>query len=398
MSTTLHHSRPLLSTAVSIRDLAEAVEQGYVSRRMDPTNTLAIYNYTPKTQYERNWTPVTRLTRGLITCPSTTSQIPSSTSSPAPYITASRGERIISRPFLKFHNFSELPPEQIPTRPPDQVTEKMDGSLGILYPHPEGAGCGYAIATRGSFQSDQAIWATEYLNRHFPTFTPDPDTTYLFEIIYPQNRIVVDYGARQMLVLIALIRNSDGADIPVDSSMAYAAGWHGEFVETRPLALPETYYNTEGVVALWRNENGPGLRLKMKHPEYIRLHTQMFRLSSKVVWEAVRRGALPDLLKDVPDEVYPWVERTAALLLLRHDARMEEIIQGYNAFSNSVDDLESDPQNQLPYRTVFAQRLRGHPDASYYFNLLDARDDALRERVWRILEPPFSTPFDPEDS
>ena len=47
---------------------------------------------------------------------------------------------------------------------PVEVTDKMDGSLGILYRRPDGV-C--AIATRGSFASDQAleankIWSESY--------------------------------------------------------------------------------------------------------------------------------------------------------------------------------------------------------------------------------------------
>ncbi|HRF99146.1 MAG TPA: hypothetical protein PLZ51_28235, partial [Aggregatilineales bacterium] len=74
---------------------------------------------------------------------------------------------------------------------------KMDGSLGILYRW-QGA---YYIATRGNFDSDQAIWATIFLRTHYDLHNLADEYTLLFEIIYPDNRIVVNYGQRQDLVL-----------------------------------------------------------------------------------------------------------------------------------------------------------------------------------------------------
>ena len=41
-------------------------------------------------------------------------------------------------------------------------------------------------------------------------FCPKPGKTYLFEIIYPENRIVVDYGDYKGLVLIDVIDNETG--------------------------------------------------------------------------------------------------------------------------------------------------------------------------------------------
>ena len=101
----------------------------------------------------------------------------------------------------------EHPPTGIPQLP-FEVFEKLDGSLGILYwlnnlPY---------IATRGSFESEQARHATEILHgRYQHTFSSmDTNKTYLFEIIYPENRIVVDYGEMDDLILLTVIDNQTG--------------------------------------------------------------------------------------------------------------------------------------------------------------------------------------------
>ncbi len=73
------------------------------------------------------------------------------------------------------------------------VYEKMDGSLGILYWIDDKP----FLATRGAFESEQAIKGTELLRKHQNLNKLNRNYTYLFEIIYPSNRIVVDYGAEE---------------------------------------------------------------------------------------------------------------------------------------------------------------------------------------------------------
>src|SRR5690242_15452026 len=97
-------------TNVDITKLWALADAGYLTMRPHPTANLAIWNYTPRCQFERYWTPEMLMCRGLITTPD--------------------GE-IVARPFPKFFNLDEhqgdLPLE------PFTVTAKMDGSLGILY-------------------------------------------------------------------------------------------------------------------------------------------------------------------------------------------------------------------------------------------------------------------------
>ena len=69
-----------------------------------------------------------------------------------------------------------------------EVTDKHDGSLGILYPAPDGRN---AVATRGAFESAQALHASELYRREYErAWRPESGWTYLWEIVYPANRIV----------------------------------------------------------------------------------------------------------------------------------------------------------------------------------------------------------------
>ncbi len=79
----------------------------------------------------------------------------------------------------------------------------MDGSLGIVFWY-EGK---WILATRGSFTSDQAIKGAEILKK-YNTDIMFRHLTFCFEIIYKNNRIVVDYGDDEKLVLLGTFDKS----------------------------------------------------------------------------------------------------------------------------------------------------------------------------------------------
>lgn len=151
----------VIITTMNKELLKQMITEKLVSVQKHPKADLFIYNYSPRVQYERLWNEITLKTRGLI---------------------LDSEMNIIARPFGKFFNLEEHSESDLPKLSFD-VFDKMDGSLGILYwlndvPY---------IATRGSFNSDQAIHGTEILySKYKNTFNKlERDKTYLFEIIYP---------------------------------------------------------------------------------------------------------------------------------------------------------------------------------------------------------------------
>lgn len=152
-------------------ELADALRDGHVRAQSHPTKPLTILNYTEKAQFERAWNKTTLTCRGLIV--------------------HQDHPTVLARPFPKFFNHDEPEAADIGRTGPVTVTDKLDGSLGILYHD----GDDWAVATRGSFNSVQARHATELYRHHYADrWRPDPALTYLFEIVFPANRIVVDYG------------------------------------------------------------------------------------------------------------------------------------------------------------------------------------------------------------
>ena len=162
----------------------------YISEQHHPEFPLIIWNYTKLCQFEKAWDEYTLQCRGLIT--------------------TEDGE-IVARPFCKFFNLNERPETTLAALPSvrPEIYEKFDGSLGICYSY---QGVPY-IATRGSFTSEQSVWANSFLRRFLNTDMLRGEYTYLFECIYPANRVVVNYGRRESLILLAVINTHTGEEL-----------------------------------------------------------------------------------------------------------------------------------------------------------------------------------------
>src|SRR5690348_3156144 len=193
----------LLADVLDPAELAIAVEKGLVRTQRHPTRPFVIYNYTEACQYAGAWTPVTLACRGLI---------------------VDTGGQIVARPFAKFFNHSESHAPRFDPAGAVAVTDKSDGSLGIIYHDRDGL----AVATRGSFASDQAVHATEVLRTRYAGFTPPAGLTVLVEIIYPGNRIVVDYQGLDDLVLLGAVDIATGRTYGPEA----VPDWPGPVVET----------------------------------------------------------------------------------------------------------------------------------------------------------------------
>lgn len=188
-------------------DLRRGIEDRLITVRI-AADGQRIFNYSDAAIYTPGaWgNPAVRQCRGLIVDPN---------------------GGIAARPWGKFFNHGQVEAGALDLDAPVQVTDKLDGSLGIL--HYSGYG-GRRVATRGSFESEQAIHATERLRRG-PAQWP-PGFTPLVEIIYPGNRIVVNYGQRDELVLLGGVWINSGEYVGPQEAAGFIIGWDGGIAET----------------------------------------------------------------------------------------------------------------------------------------------------------------------
>jgi hypothetical protein len=334
---------------IDVERLDEFVTDGWLRRQRHPEADLWIYNYTEKTQYENHWTPETLMCRGLI---------------------LDRYGFIRARPFPKLFNLGS---PQVPELPAGTftVTEKIDGSLGILY----WLGGEAHIATRGRFDSEQAIEGTRMLRER--TFGVELSTTPLFEIVYPENRIVVDYGDRRELILLAAVdwETGEDANLPEYDGPVVERHDAADFDRLRATERP----NHEGYVLTFKM----GLRVKVKHPEYVRLHKLITGVNARHIWEFLREGDdLEAMLDGIPDELYAWISGIQAELLEAFNAERDRCQQ--------VFDLRPTPG--ADERKVLAAYFQANPGANtaVLFRMLDGKP--YDDLIWKSIKPEPTTP------
>lgn len=280
--------------------LAQRVAEGLVSEVRHKTLPLTLYNYTQRCQFERLWDEVTKQCRGLI---------------------IDKCGKVRARPFAKFFNDGEHDPSELPWHLGCEVTEKLDGSLGILF----NFGGEWHWATRGSFASVQAIEAAAIWGRSPRENKLDPSCTYLFEIIFPENRIVVNYGDRRELVLLAIIDTATGREFSLDEAPEGLSVVR-RFPPTASIADIRTIIrdDEEGYVVRFAN----GFRVKVKGDRYIQLHKIMSGVSSRSIWETLSEGrSFDEMLEVVPDEFADWVRKERASLLAQYCAAQGRITE-----------------------------------------------------------------------
>lgn len=343
-----------LDDVLDIDLLGQLIDEGYVQVRYHPDYPYAIYCYTKLAMFDRKWNEVTKVCRGLI-------------------VNEDSGE-VLARPFKKFFNLGE--PDAPVWNHTDWVSvyDKADGSLGIAYDTPDGP----AIATKGSFTSEQALKATELLRTKYPRYVLEDEYTDLFEIIYPDNRIVLDYGDEESLRYLGSVWIDDGSDWWNGCLMRYWDIPRNKVLQSAPfsqLKLDMNRPNAEGYVLF--NED-TGERLKVKQEDYLELHKVMTGLNERQIWEwFATKHNVDEVLVDLPEELHDWVTGVWEDLGTRFDELSNEVIEYF--FEHGFNTTRKD----------FALTIKDQP--KWKQGALWARYDGNFERVgeivWKQLKP-----------
>lgn len=372
-----------LTELFTLEQLELELQDGYVKETKHPFLPLTILNYTDKATYDRRWNAVTAHCRGLI----------------VDHVT----HEVIARGPRKFFNYGEPSAFQYDLSTAVDITTKQDGSLGIgwCYMDEERDTFHWGIATRGSFTSEQAVHATELVrSRKAAGYELLPDIlddyhdeglSYICEIVYPENRIVLDYGERDELIPLGCVNNKTGlityrptrdhygfelvprSIMPVLPTLADA------------LALP-ILDDEEGYVLDILVDGEVIDHIKLKGERYKELHAAIFGLSEKAIWEQCVEGTEVDFIAALPDEVQPWAQEVADRLLGEFAGLSHRIKYVCNSIDLGTDIIDRRGQ---------AEYLKAHrPEImSPVFSLLDGKEDRMIEWVWKKIKPghvPFS--------
>jgi RNA ligase len=339
--------------------LERMIAEGLVRVQTHPVLPLRILNYSEITQFRGIWNECTLACRGLI---------------------IDHDDNVIARPFKKFFNMGESHAAHIDWDSRIVATNKADGSMGVWYKY----GVHQAIATRGSFMSEQAQHATRLWNSKYRDRTYIPDFhTPIFEIIYPDNRIVLDYGDMDDLVLLGMVDMRYGI---VYGPMETAAMIHWIGPETSVF----DYKNIHECVAAPYRPNAEGMvirsgnnMVKLKQADYIELHRLISMLSERSVWWSLKDGkTIEQICEALPDEFHGFVRDVGDKLLTEFGWLQVAIDRTY---SNLIGSL---PEGFSRKEFAFAANRIDHY-RPHMFNMLDGK--STDELIWKQIKPEAKT-------
>lgn len=249
---------------VDLNKMNESIKDSHITVEKHPTEDLYIYGYYkhPLSKIKSNWNKYSIMCRGLI---------------------LNKEGEIIERAFDKFWTFrnhitedlillSENKMVSLPKSKP-KIYEKLDGTMGILYwvddiPY---------IATQRSFSGLKAVKGSEIIQKKYyeEALKLNREYSYIFEVMYPETSLVVDYGNVEDLVLIGVIDKKTGKSVEDISDFGFKVkkdltNQFGEFENLTE--IEETNIsNLEGVVLEYDNS----LRIKIKFPWYKEVHKEL---------------------------------------------------------------------------------------------------------------------------
>lgn len=346
--------------------------------RVNRSNRFSILTYSELAQFEQKWNEVTRQCRGLV---------------------IDDHMNVLARPWDKFMNYGLDPLDEKLMDWPVEVTDKLDGSLGIwfgvssVYPPEDRRRVNYIgtdercepdshtdwhMVTKGSFISDQALRGEKMMKEKYQGGYLDPAWTYMFEIIYPENRIVLDYDGMDELVLLGARNIETGFVRPAKD----VTEWYRGKVATFPyktlreaVEAPDRA-NAEGFVVYFPDFD---YRIKIKQEDYMKLHREVTGLTSRKIWKRLKNGEGLDVILDVvPDEWHEWLK-------VRYDKILTDFLTLHDEIYGSVEAALA----QLPKdisRQDLAIVASIIPYGNYLFAIYDSKN--LHDEIWDLVKPP----------
>lgn len=372
----------LLSKYLDVKALFDRIREGYVTVRLHPEfPSLVILSYSRKAVYDNFWDDITMKCRGLIVS-----------------IITSPDAEIVARPFEKFFNLNDPTApdtfeDDLPKTHPI-VTEKLDGSLGILYSYKGYSG----VASKGSFQSDHAEWATEWYRKHVVNPQWPEGYTVVFEMICQNvQEHIVHYDEKDHLVLLALINIETGEEADYNTlyhwakinglsvPKIYAKSLEQCIADTVP--VDAKYRNEEGYVLAWPRKGQTPLRVKVKFQDFLRLQKLMHGYGPKQILELMEQGgydSVLSLIENTPPRFQQFVESWAGYFLTERANFIREASYIYN---DAVVRMTQEHGKDVP-RKAYALEFTKPENKEYsalLFGFLDSNEEAMKKACYKKL-------------
>ena len=244
--------------------LQKYVDDTFICHEKHPFADLHIYGYYAVQKKQHIWDEVSKYCRGII---------------------LDGDGNVVEMPFMKFWTFRQYLSEnllllsegqiiRIPSKK-FRITEKVDGTMVTLY----WIGDTPYLATQRSFSNVKAIEATKILHERYSHLFSrfDRSRTYVFEAIYPETKVLIDYGDMRDLILIGVIDKASGKPLKVPEDLGFLTckdytEQYGHIEDLNDLAALNLH-NKEGFVLYYDD----GSMVKLKFPWYSHAHSILDR-------------------------------------------------------------------------------------------------------------------------
>jgi hypothetical protein len=381
-----------LSEYLDIKKLQDHVRNGLIEDKKHPHLPLRILTYTRQAMFSQAWDATICKCRGLIV--------------------DTEGE-IVSRPFEKFFDVdTDGRPETYTTNLPLSAPvclEKINGNLGILYevniPSPSVLDPASVVdsvrvsgvASKGSFTSKHAKWATDWYHKTCPNPQWPEGHTVVFEMVCESIQPhAVCYGGVDKLVLLALINTETGEELDYNTLYHYAflngLEVPGIYAKSLGDVLGEDRTNAEGYVLSWPRPKLPPTRIRVKFPRFLKLRKLFYAAKPKAILEALRK-------KDI-STLEGWQETSNQLF-------SANVTKWISTFSQAYGEIRLQAvQATLHARMGFARRREAvnylsQPEhrsyASVALAMMDEKEaDIINRRIWRAVENQFCSNLNEE--
>lgn len=266
-------------------------------------------------------------------------------------------EEIISYPFDKFFNINEVEESKveriealIKKSKYLYLLDKVDGStISITKNKNE-----LLVTTNGSFENEQIVYAKKLIEEKYMYFKENilDNYTYIFEIIYPKDKKVVDYGNDEKLILLAVRDINSGVLLRYDECLDVALKLKIEPVRNfKYTSLDDLIYNAKNMKDA--NKEGWILRIitdtediivKIKLDEYLKLHKCLAsEINPYNIYDLFINDKLDDILaksdKPVKDGISKVVNKVVAVINEIEDDLINNLNKAKELFGMSQEEF-----------------------------------------------------------
>jgi hypothetical protein len=272
---------------INWKTLETYIENNLIIANKHLDHDIWILNYTPKTAAKNLWDDYTISSRGLV---------------------IDSDGNILARPFKKFKNIEDYDNDSFPKN--FEVFEKIDGFMIMLFYYEKAKE--WIVASKYSFISEQAKTAKQILDCKLKQIELKKNHTYIFELIHPNNRVIVDYGDLVDLILLSRIETKNGVEIYFDDLVGYYSKY---FNVVKKIKLKETndifdlktqnIENKEGYVIRFEN----GFRFNIIFEEYEKIKLLINNISKLTIWNYLKNGmGIEDIMNKIPNNYHSIIQ------------------------------------------------------------------------------------------